>query len=62
MTRAAWTDFDQLIADLSQWVDNEPNHTKARLIVRAIAYMYWQKSVMEELKSENATLEATARS
>jgi hypothetical protein len=61
MTRAAWTNQEQLIADLTLWLDNEPNHRKARLLVRAIAYICWQTTVITEVKSEVQALEAAAR-
>jgi hypothetical protein len=61
MTRAAWTDQEQLISDLTSWLDNEPNHTKARLLVRAIAHICWQTTVITEVKSEVQQLEAVAR-
>jgi hypothetical protein len=61
MTRAAWTDQEQLISDLTLWLDNEPNHTKARLLVRAIAHICWQTTVITEVKSEVQQLEAVAR-
>jgi uncharacterized protein YaeQ len=59
--RAAWTDFERLTYDLSHWLENEHNHEKARLLMRALAYIYWQKNVIEETKGENATLEAMLR-
>ena len=61
MMPAAWTDFDTLVTDLSLWLENERNHTKARLLMRALSYIYWQKNVIEECKSDNATLEAMLR-
>jgi hypothetical protein len=56
-----WADFDQLVFDISDLLDNEHNHTKARLIMRALSYIYWQKTVIEELKAEIATQEARLR-
>ena len=61
MMPAAWTDFDTLVTDLSLWLEKESNHTKARLLMRALSYIYWQKNVIEECKSDNATLEAMLR-
>lgn len=61
MARAAWTDQEQLIADLTLWLDNEPNHRNARLLVRAIAHICWQTTVITEVKSEVQQLEAAAR-
>jgi hypothetical protein len=61
MNRAAWTDSEQLMTDLTLWLDNEPHHGKARLLVRAMAFIAWQRTVIVELKSEIQQLEATAR-
>ena len=57
----AWADFDKLAHDLTDWLANETNHTKARLLMRALSYIYWQKTVIEEIKGERATLEAMLR-
>lgn len=61
MNRAAWTDSEQLMTDLTLWLDNEPHHGKARLLVRAMAFICWQRTVIEELKGEIQQLEAIAR-
>jgi hypothetical protein len=56
----AWADFDQLVEDLSRWEE----HAKpgdALLLVKVIAYLYWQRTVIEEVKGEVATLEAMLR-
>lgn len=57
----AWADFDELAADLTDWLEHETNHTKARLLMRALSYIYWQKTVIEEIKGERSTLEAMLR-
>lgn len=56
-----WADFEKITADLSDVLEHEHNHTKARIIMRALSYLYWQKSVIEEVKSDRATLEAMLR-
>ena len=56
-----WADFERLTADLSDLLENEHNHGKARIIMRALSYIYWQKTVIEEVKAERATLEAMLR-
>ena len=56
-----WADFDQVVFDMSDLLENEHNHTKARIIMRALSYIYWQKTVIEEVKGEVATLEAMMR-
>jgi len=61
MNRAAWTDSEQLMTDLTLWLDNEPHHGKARLLVRSMAFICWQRTVIEELKCEIATLTAQQR-
>ena len=61
MARAAWTDQEQLIADLTSWLEHEPSYIKARLLTRAIAHIYWQTTVITEVKSEVQQLEAAAR-
>ena len=56
----AWADFDQLVEDLSRWEENaKPGD--ALLLVKVIAYLYWQRTVIEEVKGEVATLEAMLR-
>lgn len=56
-----WADFDRLVADVTDVLEREHNHTKARIIMRALTYIYWQKTVIEEIKSDRATLEAMLR-
>jgi len=56
-----WADFDQLVFDLSDLLENEHNHHKAKIIMRALSYIYWQKTVIEEIKADRATLEAMLR-
>lgn len=56
-----WADFDTLITDLSDWLQHERSHLKARLLMRAISYIYWQRTVIEEVKGERSTLEAMLR-
>jgi len=56
-----WADFDQLTFDLSDWLEHESNHTKASLLMRALSYIYWQRTVIEEVKGERSTLEAMLR-
>ena len=56
-----WADFDRLVADVTDLLEREHNHTKARIIMRALTYIYWQKTVIEEIKSDRATLEAMLR-
>ena len=56
-----WADFDQIVFDMSDLLENEHNNTKARIIMRALSYIYWQKTVIEEVKGEVATLEAMMR-
>lgn len=56
-----WADFDRLVADVTDVLERERNHTKARIIMRALTYIYWQKTVIEEIKSDRATLEAMLR-
>jgi hypothetical protein len=56
-----WADFDQLVFDLSDLLEHEHNHSKARIIMRALSYIYWQKTVIEETKADRATLEAMLR-
>jgi hypothetical protein len=52
-----WHNFDKLALDLSDIAHNTPNHHTAAVTARALAYLYWQKSVIEELKGLVATLE-----
>lgn len=59
--KAQWADFEKLTFDLSDVLEHEHNHTKARILMRALAYIYWQKTIIEELKAERATLEAMLR-
>lgn len=61
MTEAAWTDLDTLVRDLSMWEENEKRHDLALLLCKTIAYIYWQKTVIEECKAENAMHEAMLR-
>jgi len=61
MIRAEWQDFDQLVFDLSDMHDHEPNNTKARIVLRTLRYLYHQCNVIQELKAEIATLEARQR-
>jgi hypothetical protein len=56
-----WADFDQLVFDLSDLLEHEHNHSKAKIIMRALSYIYWQKTVIEEIKADRATLEAMLR-
>lgn len=56
-----WADFDQLVFDLSDVLEHEHNHSKAKIIMRALSYIYWQKTVIEEIKADRATLEAMLR-
>ena len=56
-----WADFDQLVFDLSDLLEHEHNHSKAKIIMRALSYVYWQKTVIEEIKADRATLEAMLR-
>ena len=56
-----WADFDKLTFDLSDVLEHEHNPIKARILMRALAYIFWQKTIIEELKAERATLEATLR-
>lgn len=56
-----WADFDALVRDLSMWEENETRYDLALLLCKTIAYIYWQKTVIEETKSERATLEAMLR-
>lgn len=61
MSNAPWTDLDTLVRDLSMWEENEKRHDLALLLCKTIAYVYWQKTVIEECKAEVATLEAMLR-
>lgn len=56
-----WADFDQLVFDLSDLLEHEHNHSKAKIIMRALSYIYWQKTIIEEIKADRATLEAMLR-
>lgn len=56
-----WADFDTLIDDLSTWLEHEKSYIKARLLTRAIAFIYHQQHVIEELRGDRATLEARVR-
>lgn len=56
-----WADFDTLVDDLSSWLEHEKSYIKARLLTRTIAFVFYQHKVIEELKSDRATLEARVR-
>jgi len=61
MSTPPWTDLNTLVRDLSMWEENEKRHDLALLLCKTIAYIYWQKNVIEECKAEIATLEAMLR-
>jgi hypothetical protein len=56
-----WADFDTLVDDLSTWLEHEKSYIKSRLLVRTIAFLFYQRNVIEELRGERATLEARVR-
>ena len=56
-----WADFDTLVEDLSTWLEHEKSYIKSRLLVRTIAFLFYQRTVIEELRGERATLEARVR-
>ena len=56
-----WADFDTLVDDLSSWLEHEKSYIKSRLLVRTIAFLFYQRTVIEELRGERATLEARVR-
>lgn len=52
-----WHDFELLARDLADVADNSSHHSTAAIAARALAYILWQKTVIEELKGTVATLE-----
>ena len=56
-----WADFERLTADLSDLIEHEHNHHTAKILMRALSYIYWQKTVIQEVKADRATLEAMLR-
>jgi hypothetical protein len=56
------THFEKIVSDLSDVHDNTPDYATAHITFQAIMFIHWQSRIIEELKSEIATLEAIGRS